>query len=91
LLPGRHACRRHHGIWKTKPVRIVILAGGVGGSRFALGVRRAYPEAEITVVGNTGDDITLHGLRICPDLDTIMYALGGGNDPARGWGRRGET
>jgi LPPG:FO 2-phospho-L-lactate transferase len=72
-------------------VRIVILAGGVGGSRFVLGVRRAYPEAEITVVGNTGDDITLQGLRICPDLDTIMYALGGGNDPARGWGRRGET
>ena len=72
-------------------MRIVILAGGVGGSRFALGVRRAYPEAEITVVGNTGDDITLHGLRICPDLDTIMYALGAGNDPTRGWGRRHET
>jgi LPPG:FO 2-phospho-L-lactate transferase len=72
-------------------VRIVILAGGVGGSRFVLGVRQAYPDAEITVVGNTGDDITLQGLRICPDLDTIMYALGDGNDPARGWGRRDET
>ena len=72
-------------------MQIVILAGGVGGSRFVLGVRRAYPQAEITIVGNTGDDITLHGLRICPDLDTIMYALGGGNDPTRGWGRRNET
>jgi LPPG:FO 2-phospho-L-lactate transferase len=72
-------------------VRIVILAGGIGGSRFVLGVRRAYPEAEIAVVGNTGDDITLQGLRICPDLDTIMYALGDGNDPTRGWGRRDET
>jgi LPPG:FO 2-phospho-L-lactate transferase len=72
-------------------VRIVILAGGVGGSRFVLGVRRAYPSAEITVVGNTGDDITLQGLRICPDLDTIMYALGDGNDLSRGWGRRDET
>jgi LPPG:FO 2-phospho-L-lactate transferase len=72
-------------------VRIVILAGGIGGSRFVLGVRRGYPDADITVVGNTGDDITLHGLRICPDLDTIMYALGGGNDPIRGWGRRDET
>jgi LPPG:FO 2-phospho-L-lactate transferase len=72
-------------------VRIVILAGGVGGSRFVVGVRRAFPDAEITVVGNTGDDITLHGLRICPDLDTIMYALGRGNDPVRGWGRHDET
>ena len=72
-------------------MRIVILAGGIGGSRFVLGVRRAYPDAEITVLGNTGDDITLYGLRICPDLDTVMYALGGANDPVRGWGRRDET
>ena len=40
---------------------------------------------------NTGDDITLHGLRICPDLDSVMYTLGGGIDPGRGWGRAGET
>jgi LPPG:FO 2-phospho-L-lactate transferase len=72
-------------------VRIVVLAGGIGGSRFVLGVRRAYPDAELTVIVNTGDDITLHGLRICPDLDTVMYALGGANDPARGWGRRDES
>jgi LPPG:FO 2-phospho-L-lactate transferase len=77
--------------WNTGAVRIVILAGGVGGSKFVLGVRRAYPTAEVTVIANTADDITLHGLRICPDLDTIMYTLGGGGDPARGWGRQDES
>jgi LPPG:FO 2-phospho-L-lactate transferase len=72
-------------------MRIVILAGGVGGSRFVLGARRAYPEAEITVIGNTADDITLHGLRVCPDLDTLMYTLGGASDEERGWGRQDES
>ena len=72
-------------------VRIAILAGGVGGSRFVLGARRAYPEAVITVIGNTADDITLHGLRVCPDLDTLMYTLGGAGDEERGWGRRDES
>jgi LPPG:FO 2-phospho-L-lactate transferase len=72
-------------------VRIVILAGGVGGSKFILGVRCAYPTAELTVIANTADDITLHGLRVCPDLDTIMYTLGGGGDPVRGWGRQDES
>ena len=65
-------------------MQIVILAGGVGGSKFALGVRHAYPAADLTVIANTADDITMHGLRICPDLDTIMYALGEGGDPVRG-------
>jgi LPPG:FO 2-phospho-L-lactate transferase len=72
-------------------VQIVILAGGVGGSKFVAGVRRAYPDAELTVIVNTADDITLHGLRICPDLDTMMYTLGGGSDLVRGWGRADET
>src|SRR5829696_4863573 len=67
------------------------MAGGVGGSRFARGVRRAFPGAELTIIGNTADDITVHGLRVCPDLDTIMYALGDGHDPVRGWGRRDES
>ena len=72
-------------------MQVVILAGGVGGSRFVAGARQAFPDADITVVVNTADDITLYGLRICPDLDTMMYALGGGIDPERGWGRsRGE-
>ena len=72
-------------------MQIVILAGGVGGSRFVAGALRAYPGAQVTVVGNTADDITLHGLRICPDLDTIMYTLGGGGDEHRGWGRQDES
>ena len=72
-------------------MQLVILAGGVGGSKFIVGARRAFPEAAITVVGNTADDITLHGLRICPDLDTLMYTLGGGSDAERGWGRSDES
>jgi len=75
----------------SAPHRIVVLAGGVGGSRFVRGALHAYPGAEVTVIVNTADDITLHGLRICPDLDTVMYTLGGGIDPERGWGRAAET
>jgi LPPG:FO 2-phospho-L-lactate transferase len=72
-------------------MRITVLAGGVGAARFLRGLKRAAPGAEITVIGNTGDDITLFGLRICPDLDTVMYTLGGGISEDQGWGRAGET
>src|ERR1700750_26186 len=72
-------------------MRITVLAGGVGAGRFLRGLRRAAPEAEITVIGNTGDDITLFGLRVCPDLDSVMYTLGGGSNEEQGWGRDGET
>jgi LPPG:FO 2-phospho-L-lactate transferase len=73
-------------------MRIVVLAGGFGGSRFVSGVRDAVgPEDEITVVANTADDIWLFGLRVSPDLDTIMYTLGDGIDAERGWGRTDET
>jgi LPPG:FO 2-phospho-L-lactate transferase len=72
-------------------VQIVVLAGGTGGARFLRGVRTAAPGAEITAVVNTGDDVTMHGLRICPDLDTVVYTLGGGIDEERGWGRIGES
>lgn len=72
-------------------MKITVLVGGVGGARFLLGVRELLPDAEITAVVNVGDDIWLHGMRICPDLDTCMYTLGGGIDPERGWGRAGET
>jgi LPPG:FO 2-phospho-L-lactate transferase len=72
-------------------VRIVALAGGIGGARFLRGLRAAAPDARLTVVVNTGDDITVHGLRVCPDLDTVMYTLGGGIDEERGWGRQRET
>ncbi|EQM73169.1 2-phospho-L-lactate transferase [Microbacterium maritypicum] len=81
--------------------RIVVLAGGVGGSKFVVGVREAarrrWPDAaggaraEITVIVNTGDDLWLSGLRLQPDVDSMIYALAGVNDTARGWGRAGES
>ena len=72
-------------------MRITLLAGGVGGARFLRGLRMAAPDAEITVIGNTGDDITLFGLHVCPDLDTVMYTLGGGISEEQGWGRADES
>ncbi|MEU7039028.1 2-phospho-L-lactate transferase [Streptomyces sp. NPDC046237] len=72
-------------------MRIVVLAGGIGGARFLRGLKQAAPDAEITVVGNTGDDIHLFGLKVCPDLDTVMYTLGGGIDEEQGWGREDES
>ena len=72
-------------------MRITVLAGGVGAARFLRGLKAAAPDAQITVIGNTGDDITLFGLRVCPDLDTVMYTLGGGISEEQGWGRAGET
>lgn len=82
-------------------MKVVALVGGVGGARFLLGLKAALgmpavgeaPESphEITAVVNIGDDAWMHGLRICPDLDTCMYTLGGGIDEEKGWGRVGET
>jgi LPPG:FO 2-phospho-L-lactate transferase len=72
-------------------MRITVLAGGVGAARFLRGLKAAARDAEITVIGNTGDDITLSGMRVCPDLDTVMYTLGDGIDESQGWGRAGES
>ncbi|WP_380167492.1 2-phospho-L-lactate transferase [Jannaschia sp. R86511] len=78
-------------------MRIAVLSGGVGGARFLRGLLRhlhdSDPDArhEVTVVANTGDDITLHGLRVCPDLDTVMYTLGDAVHEEQGWGRRDES
>ncbi|MBE1484868.1 2-phospho-L-lactate transferase [Plantactinospora soyae] len=74
-------------------MRIVVLTGGIGGARFLTGVRAYAGQvgAEVTAVVNVGDDVLLHGLKICPDLDSVMYTLGGGADRERGWGRAGET
>lgn len=72
-------------------MRIVVLAGGIGGARFLRGLQQAAPEADVTVIGNTGDDIHLFGLKVCPDLDTVMYTLGGGINEEQGWGRTDET
>jgi LPPG:FO 2-phospho-L-lactate transferase len=74
--------------------RVVVLAGGVGGAKFTLGVREALARRgapEATVVVNTGDDLWLSGVRLQPDIDSILYALAGVNDTQRGWGRQGDT
>ncbi|GAA2722732.1 MULTISPECIES: 2-phospho-L-lactate transferase [Streptomyces] len=71
--------------------RIVVPAGGIGGARFLRGLKSAAPDADITVIGNTGDDIHLFGLKVCPDLDTVMYTLGGGIHEEQGWGRADES
>jgi LPPG:FO 2-phospho-L-lactate transferase len=78
-------------------MRITALAGGVGGARFLRGLLAhlnrtpTLAEATVTVIGNTGDDINLFGLRVCPDLDTVMYTLGGAVHEDQGWGRANET
>ncbi|MEV7229431.1 2-phospho-L-lactate transferase [Polymorphospora sp. NPDC051019] len=74
-------------------MHIVVLAGGIGGARFLAGVRAhaRTTGADVTAIVNVADDVVLHGLRISPDLDSVMYTLGGGADPERGWGRAGET
>jgi len=71
-------------------MRITILAGGIGGSKFILGASR-IADAQITVIGNTGDDLQLHGLRVSPDMDTVTYTLAGIVDREKGWGRADET
>ena len=72
-------------------MKVVALAGGVGAGKFLRGLVRAVPGKDLTVVVNTGDDLDLHGLRICPDLDSVTYWLGDAFDRERGWGRRDET
>ncbi len=70
---------------------ICVLAGGVGAARMLAGLVQVVPPADITVIGNVGDDLVLHGLHISPDLDTITYTLADQVDPDRGWGLRDET
>ncbi|MGA9373689.1 MAG: 2-phospho-L-lactate transferase [Mycobacterium sp.] len=87
-------------------MKVTVLVGGVGGARFLLGVQHllqlgqfagspgqseAATRHELTAIVNVGDDAWMYGVRICPDLDTCMYTLGGGIDPERGWGHRDET
>ncbi len=83
-------------------MKVVVLVGGVGGARFLLGVKAALglpafgepqepSQHDVTALVNVGDDVWMHGLRICPDLDTCMYTLGSGIDSEKGWGRAEET
>jgi len=75
----------------TAQARVVALSGGVGGARLAYGLSRVVAPQMLTVVVNTGDDFDHWGLRICPDLDTVMYTLSERSDDERGWGLRGDT
>jgi LPPG:FO 2-phospho-L-lactate transferase len=79
---------------------LTVLSGGMGGARFLQGLCQGIrtgslpgveADATVTVIANTADDLWIHGLKVCPDLDTVMYTLGDGIDPQRGWGRRDET
>ena len=70
---------------------IAVLAGGVGAARFLAGLVQIVEPSSITAIVNTGDDTVLHGLTICPDLDTVTYTLAGAIDPERGWGLAGES
>jgi LPPG:FO 2-phospho-L-lactate transferase len=72
-------------------VNVVILSGGVGGARFVRGVVDVAGPRGVTVIGNVGDDLDVLGMRVSPDLDSILYALAGLNDETRGWGRADET
>jgi LPPG:FO 2-phospho-L-lactate transferase len=72
-------------------VRVVLLSGGGGGARFARGLAGVLGPGELTVVGNVGDDVEVLGLHVSPDLDSLLYTLGGLIDEERGWGRAGET
>ena len=72
-------------------MNVVALSGGVGGAKLALGLSRCLDAAELTIVANTADDFTHLGLRICPDLDTVMYTLAEISNRAVGWGQQDET
>jgi LPPG:FO 2-phospho-L-lactate transferase len=74
-----------------KKIRITALAGGVGASKLLLGLYEVMEPRNLTIIVNIGDDITLHGLKISPDLDIVTYTLAGIVDSAKGWGFRGET
>ncbi len=72
-------------------MNVSVLSGGVGAARFLRGLLAAVPAETVTAIVNTGDDTSLHGLAISPDLDTITYTLAEAIDPERGWGLAGET
>lgn len=72
-------------------MKVVYLSGGVGGARLLDGLAHVLPAAALTAVVNVGDDFDHWQLRICPDLDTVLYTLSGFGDPKRGWGLRKET
>lgn len=86
---GRERIVNMHGF--TPSSKVVLLTGGLGGARLAPCLRDALGPNRLTVVANVGDDLSWHGLRVCPDLDSVTYALAGVWDSERGWGLRDET
>ena len=72
-------------------MNVVVLVGGVGGAKLAYGLAQVLAPEELTIIVNTGDDFWLYGLRICPDVDTILYTLAGMVDKTNGWGIAGDT
>jgi LPPG:FO 2-phospho-L-lactate transferase len=72
-------------------VKVAVLSGGVGGARFVQGLIDAVDPSGVTVIANVGDDLEVFGLHVSPDVDTLLYTLGGVADEVRGWGRDGET
>ncbi|NQS92543.1 MAG: YvcK family protein, partial [Chloroflexi bacterium] len=72
-------------------MKVVGLAGGVGGAKLADGISRLVPNVELSVIVNTGDDFSHFGLNISPDLDTVCYNLAGFENPETGWGRASDT
>jgi LPPG:FO 2-phospho-L-lactate transferase len=72
-------------------VKVAVLSGGVGGARFLRGLLGVVPPAGVTNVGNVADDLEVLGLRVSPDLDSILYTLTGRSDDERGWGRADES
>src|SRR5439155_19722408 len=85
--PGR-ASRRNR---QRNLMKIVGLAGGVGAARFLAGLQEVMAPEDLTIVGNTGDDLEVWGLHVSPDLDSVTYTLAGAGDAERGWGLAGET
>ena len=72
-------------------MKLALLSGGVGGSRFARALGENVPPENVTVIGNVGDDLEVLGVYVSPDLDSVLYRLAGVADEERGWGRRDET
>src|SRR5438445_3530066 len=89
-LPGAGYLRRGRSPLYA-PHMLVALAGGVGAARFLRGLVQVVAPDDLTVVVNTGDDDTFHGLAVCPDLDSVTYTLAGAENPDTGWGLAGET
>jgi LPPG:FO 2-phospho-L-lactate transferase len=75
----------------TQTPHVLALAGGVGGSKLALGLSRILPPSQLTIIVNTGDDEIFHGLHVSPDLDTVMYTLSNLSDTVKGWGIANDT